>query len=234
MPVIAIVNQKGGTGKTTLSTNLACAFAETSPVLLLDADSQGSAQDWADNRTQALMNLDVQGADPGRLIQNVRLLAPKYAWVIIDGPPGISRTSADAVRAADMVLIPAKASPFDVWAASDIVAAVKARQETTGGVPIAAFVITMTRSRTRLGRQINDALGEYGLPTLQSRTTERVAYPMMAIDGRSVLDSGDGTAHSEILAMRDEIERLCNDHAQEDRATSGRADGGLRGSGGSR
>ena len=45
MPVIAIVNQKGGTGKTTLSTNLAWAFAEAAPVLLLDADPQGSAQD---------------------------------------------------------------------------------------------------------------------------------------------------------------------------------------------
>ena len=234
MPVIAIVNQKGGTGKTTLSTNLACAFAEASPVLLLDADPQGSAQDWAGNWIQAPMNLDVRGAEPGRLIQNVRLLAPKYAWVIIDGPPGISRTSADAVRAADMVLIPAKPSPFDVWATSDIVEAVKARQETTGGVPVAAFVITMTRPRTRLGRQIDDALEEYGLPTLESRTTERVAYPMTAIDGRSVLESGDRTAQSEMLAMRDEIERLCNDPAQEDRATSGRANGGLRGPGGSR
>ena len=234
MPVIAIVNQKGGTGKTTLSTNLACAFAETSAVLLLDADSQGSAQDWADNRTQRMMNLDVRGADPGRLIQNVRLLAPQYAWVIIDGPPGITRTSADAVRAAEVVLIPAKASPFDVWAASDIVAAVKARQETAGGKPIAAFVITMTKPRTRLGRQIDDALEEYGLPTLQSRTTERVAYPMTAIEGKSVLDGGDGAARNEIIAMRDEIESLCNDHAQQARATAGRANGGLRGSGGSR
>ena len=51
MPVIAIVNQKGGTGKTTLSTNLACAFATAFPVLLLDADPQGSAQDWADSQT---------------------------------------------------------------------------------------------------------------------------------------------------------------------------------------
>ena len=214
MPVIAIVNQKGGTGKTTLSINLARAFAETATVMLLDADSQGSAQDWADSQPQQLINLDVRAAEPGRLLQDVRLLASQYSWVIIDGPPGITRTSADAVRAADVVLIPAKASPFDVWAASDIVAAVKARQETAEGKPLAAFVITMTRPRTRLGRQIDDALAEYGLPTLQSRTTERVAYPMTAIEGKSVLDGGDRTARNEILAMRDEIWRLCNDPAQ--------------------
>jgi chromosome partitioning protein len=123
MPVIAIVNQKGGTGKTTLSTNLAWAFAETAPVLLLDADPQGSAQDWFDSQKQHLLNLTVKTTDPGSLNQDVRNLSPDYKWVIIDGPPGITKTSADAVRAADIVLIPAKASPFDVWAASDIVAA---------------------------------------------------------------------------------------------------------------
>ena len=100
MPVIAVVNQKGGTGKTTISTNLACAFADRFQVLLLDADGQGSALDWADNRAQPLLGLEVRGVEPGRLLQDVRLLAPDYHWVIIDGPPGIARTTAEAVRAA--------------------------------------------------------------------------------------------------------------------------------------
>ena len=60
MPVIAIVNQKGGTGKTTLSINLAAAFAELGPVLLLDADPQGSALDWAGSRSIAQMNLEAR------------------------------------------------------------------------------------------------------------------------------------------------------------------------------
>ncbi len=176
MPVIAIVNQKRGTGKTTLSTNLAWAFAETAPVLLLDADPQGSAQDWADSKSQPLLNLTVQATDMASLVREVRNLAPGYGWVIIDGPPGIAKTSADAVRASDIVLIPAKASPFDVRAAADIVAAVKARQQTAKGKPKAAFVVTMSRPRTRLSKQIDAALAEYGLPALQARTIERVSY----------------------------------------------------------
>ena len=208
MPVIAIVNQKGGTGKTTLSTNLASAFAENDSVLLLDADPQGSAQDWAANQTEPTPNLVVKEAQPNRLTEDARRSVRNYDWVIIDGPPGISKISADAVRAADLVLIPAKASPFDVWAAADIVDAVQARQEATKGTPKAAFVITMTRPRTRLSRQIDETLAEYNLPTLQARTTERVAYPLAANDGKSVLEGRDQTARNEILAIRGELERL--------------------------
>ena len=214
MPVVAIVNQKGGTGKTTLSINLGSAFAQIYPTLLMDADPQASALDWADSRATRQLNLDACGVEPSRLLQDVRSLAPRYAWIIIDGPPGIGRVSADAVRAADIVLIPSKPSPFDVWAGADVVEAVKARQETTGGIPQAFFVITMARPRTRLVGQVNEALAEYGLPVLEARTTERVAYPMTAIEGKSVLDSRDRAARGEILAMRDEIERLSDEHAQ--------------------
>ena len=56
----------------------------------------------------------------------------------------MTKTTADAVRAADVVLIPAKPSPLDVWVAADIVTAVLERQKTAKGVPKAAFVITMT------------------------------------------------------------------------------------------
>ena len=147
MLAIAVVNQKGGTGKTTISTNLACAFAERFQVLLLDADGQDSTLDWADSRAQRLLGLEVRGVASGRLLQDVRLLAPGYHWVIIDGPPGITRTNADAVRAADLVLMPVKPGPLDVWAVSDIVDAVKARQETAAGLPKAAFVITMAGYR---------------------------------------------------------------------------------------
>ena len=214
MPVVAIVNQKGGTGKTTLSINLASAFAEIHPTLLMDADPQGSALDWADSRVTPQMNLDACGVEPSRLLRDARSLAPRYGWIIIDGPPGIGRVSADAVRAADIVLIPSKPSPFDVWAASDIVEAVKARQAATGGIPMGCFVITMARPRTRLVGQVSAALAEYGLPVLEARTTERVAYPMTAIEGKSVLDSRDRAAQQEMIAMRDEIERLADDDAQ--------------------
>ena len=214
MSIIALVNQKGGTGKTTLATNLSFAFAESGKVVLLDADPQGSAWDWINSRAQPPVDLSVVRADLGLLPQQARKLARDCDWLIIDGPPGITRISAEAVRAANLVVIPSKASPFDVWAAGDIVAAVKARQANARGLPKAAFIITMTRPRTRLGRQVDQALADYDLPTLKARTTERVSYPQAAIEGLSVLETRDQTARNEILAIRGEIERIMNNDAR--------------------
>ena len=157
-------------------------------------------------------NLSVQGAGREPLVDHVRKVSGRYDWVIVDGPPGISNISADAVRVADVVLIPAKASAFDVWAATDIVAAVKARQQSSNGMPRAAFVITMAKPRTILGRQIDAALAELGLPVLNSRTSDRVAYTHAGNEGTSVIAGPDRTARDEIFAIRHELEQLTNDH----------------------
>lgn len=114
MPVVAIINQKGGTGKATLATNLAWVLAEKGDVLLLDADPQASAQNWAAADGTAPETLAIREIGKGDLVRMVRSITAGYDWVIIDGPPGITKTSADAVRVADVVLIPAKPSPLDV------------------------------------------------------------------------------------------------------------------------
>ena len=163
MPVIAIVNQKGGVGKTCLATNLASALGNEEPTLLLDCDPQRSASGWIAMAPQEPLQLTVRGVEEGTLVRQVRVAVDEYQWVVIDCPPGITRVNADAIRASDVVLIPCKPRVWDVWACEDIVEAVKLRQSSNRGRPKAAFVISMGRPRTRFTQQISTALAELGV-----------------------------------------------------------------------
>ena len=211
MPVIAIVNQKGGVGKTCLATNLASALGNEELTLLLDCDPQGSASGWIALAPQEHLQLTVRGVEEGTLVRQVRAAVDEYQWVVIDCPPGITRVNADAIRASDVVLIPCKPRVWDVWACEDIVEAVKLRQSGNRGRPKAAFVISMGRPRTRFTQQISTALAELGLPILQGRTTEREAYAVAAGEGRSVLEGKDRVAMAEINAICDEVQEMCDD-----------------------
>ena len=211
MPVIALVNQKGRVGKTCLATNLAAALGRGQPTLLLDCDPQRSASGWIALAPQELLQLTVRAPADGALVRQVREAAAEYRWVVMDCPPGITRVNADAIRLSDLVLIPCKPRVWDVWACEDIVAAVKLRQHGNRGRPLAAFVISMDRTRTRFSRQISTALAGLGLPILRGRTTEREAYAVAAGEGRSVLDGRNRVAKAEINALCNEVKEMLDD-----------------------
>lgn len=203
MEVIAILNQKGGAGKTTIATHLARELQRRgSAVTLVDSDPQGSARDWsAVDEEQPLMTV---GIDRPTLGRDVRKLAGQY--VVIDGAPQAQELAASALTAADIALIPVQPSPYDVWATADLVELVKQRQVLTEGKLRAYFIVSRAISGTRLGGDIREALEGYGLPVLETVIHQRQAYPRTAARGTTVMDDGrDREAASEIASLADEV-----------------------------
>jgi len=204
MPIISVLNQKGGSGKTTIATNVAHALSlEGEKVLLVDSDPQGSARDWSEANEGEL--LPVVGLDRETLAKDLLRISEGYQWVIVDGAPQLARMAAAAVKVSDMVLIPVQPSPYDVWATADLVEIIKARQEVANGSPKAAFVISRAIKNTKLGKEIGSALSEYEIPILKSVITQLVVYPTTASKGLSVLHGADTTAIAEIKRLLTEI-----------------------------
>ena len=113
MTTIALLNQKGGVGKTTLATNLAACFALAGQsVLYIDADPQGSGLDWSAARQQKPL-FNVVGLPKNTIHRDLPTLAVPYHYAFIDGPPRVYNVAKWAIMAADLVMIPVQPSPYD-------------------------------------------------------------------------------------------------------------------------
>jgi chromosome partitioning protein len=206
--IIAVLNQKGGAGKTTLSTNLARALQlGGEKVLLVDSDPQGSARDWNAAGNGEL--LPVIGLDRPTLAKDIQAIRDNQDWIIIDGAPQIAELAVAAIKCADLILIPVQPSPYDVWACEDLVDIIKTRQEVANGKPKAAFVISRVIKNTQLSKEIGEALEGYGLPVFKHFTSQRVIFPKSAATGLTVMDADEsGEAAAEIRAIAQELKEF--------------------------
>jgi len=202
---IAVVNQKGGVGKSTLSTNLAAA-AHLSGLrtLILDLDSQGSALDWYAERKEGskLDGLTVARSDKALTLPRFRELTSGYQVAILDGPPRLGDITRAAALASDVALIPLRPGAFDWWACSDTLTLLDSAdtiRTEIGRPPIRrVFILNAADERTRLARAALDALGQVG-ELAPVTIASRVVYAEAATAGEAVMTiAPDGPAADEI------------------------------------
>jgi chromosome partitioning protein len=203
--IISIQNQKGGVGKTTLAVHISHALAlRDEPTLLLDADPQGSARDWAAAR-KSQPPFSVVGLDRPTIHRDLPAIAKNYAHVVIDGPPRVTDLARSAIAAADLVLIPVQPSPYDVWAAQEVINLIKEASVFKESLK-SVFVINRKIVNTAIGRDVAEALSGYGLPVLRSQICQRVSFAESAASGQTVMEiDPNGQAAQEINTLVNEL-----------------------------
>ena len=188
MPVIAVVGNKGGAGKTTLSVNLAAGLTRRASIAVIDADPQGSALQWraiADDD----QSVPVYGADPD-LADQAEVLLNEFEYVVVDCPPSVHAPQTSAVlEFGDLALIPVQPSPVDLWATVHIEEAVTRAHETNPSLR-SLLVINQLELRTTLSRLVREALTEIELPVADTALRRRAIYRSSALEGKSVFDMG--------------------------------------------
>ena len=202
--IVSFLNQKGGSGKTTLAIHLATVLAERGKVLLVDADPQGSAMDWKAQRASDC-GFPVVGLPKPTLHLEISVLAENCDWVLVDGPPRASTLTRSAVAASDLVLIPVQPSPFDLWAARDILDILEECSVVRPDLH-ARFVVNRLFVRTRLGSEVRGALAELPVAALRTSIRNRTEYAKAVREGRTAIETAPASAAAnDFRALADEI-----------------------------
>ena len=214
--VIGIIQIKGGSGRSTISTNLAGEFSKQGKTVLIDCDMpQGTSASWfavrqqTETRQSQLFsgNLTVDTAtDHRELVARVDQYRDAD-YIVLDGPPRIAELTRAILILADLCLVPVGASKAEIWATSDLLALIEEAKKVK---PVKARMVwTRYRSHTKLAQELSDlATKELGLAALSTSLGFRVAYMQALGEGLTVAELAEPSAKAEVKSLAEEVKTL--------------------------
>ncbi len=207
---IGLIQVKGGSGRSTLATNLAGELSKIGRTVLIDGDMpQGTSASWYAVRKEAGKDANLV-ADTASNHRELVAKVEQYRgadFIVLDGPPRIAEMTRAIIALSDLCLVPVGASVAEIWATGDVLAIIEEAKKVR---PVNARMIwTRHRPHTNLARDLGEqASGALGLPILHASLGLRVAYPEALGDGRTVAEVGDANARAEIVDLVAEIRRI--------------------------
>lgn len=173
--IVALVNSKGGVGKSTLAGNLAAWLAEQGhSVILADCDPQKSSSEWIAESKPDIQTFTFSTSD--EILDNLPVLKAQADYVVADGPGSQTETSRALLMWADLAVIPCKASMFEARALAMNTAFVRQAQAIRNGQPDAVAVLTMVGRDYRLTKDMREAASALQLQLAETPVTLRQAY----------------------------------------------------------
>jgi len=197
MPIISLVNQKGGTGKTTAAVHLAYWLKAQGKVVLVDADAQQSSSLWFNS-----MNLPIEHlieSDPEELFENLPQLSSQYDFVVIDGPGSLSEVTKAILARCDLALVPCQPSGLDLHSSSKILRFIHHAQELRGGQPPAALFLSRATKGTNLLREAQEVLLDSAIPLLNGIIYQRQCIADAPVQGKTTFQMSGSSAEQAAL-----------------------------------
>jgi len=205
--IISFANQKGGSGKTTLSVNLSVLWANSGyKVAVIDADAQKSLTYWLGERKKYYDNvptgIDSYPFDAINLNEDLKRIKRKYDFVIIDSPPSITFETVQIIKSSDSIYVPVQPSPIDLMATIPFLNIAKAERKKT------TVILNRVMPRAKLTESMVIRLRYAGAKIARSRISGKIIYAETFSVGRGVVDiSVISDVSKEIINLGNEILR---------------------------
>ena len=206
MNVIVFASRKGGSGKSMLAAHLAAhASAQCRPLMLIDADPQGSLTLWHRLRGSAEPALKSGARGVAEVVKTAR--REGYRWAFIDTPPNMSAIVAEAIRAATLVIIPARLAVFDLAAIKETIELARGARSPYA-VVINAAPARRDNSESPFVTESREVISRLNIPVWAGQITNRADYGYALGSGQGVTEyDGKSAAAAEIAALWSAIDR---------------------------